>query len=170
MLLKKGLKFNSKWFEGITEIVAIHEETNTLSVEIFRSEENHHSEDWILSHTLTGFENGDYTLIEIYESHSECCFVSDCALFDLMGEFAVKAFPEAGSIEHLKKLKYEADEAIQAPKDIIEYSDCLLALFSAAYKAGFSYNQLIEASKSKFEILKSRKWEKLPDGTYQHYK
>lgn len=94
--------------------------------------------------------------------------VSGSALFSLMGEFAVKTFPEAGSIEHLKKLKIEADEAIQDPKDIIEYSDCLLALFGAAYKAGFSYNQLIEASQSKFEIVKTRKWKKLSDGTYQH--
>ena len=94
--------------------------------------------------------------------------VSGSALFDFMGQFAVKTFPDAGSIEHLKKLKIEADEAIEEPKDIIEYADCLLALFGAAYKAGFSYNQLIEASKTKFEIVKSRKWEKLSDGTYQH--
>lgn len=94
--------------------------------------------------------------------------VSGSALFDLMGQFAVKTFPDAGSVEHLKKLKIEADEAIQDPKDIIEYSDCLLALFGAAYKAGFTYDQLIESSKSKFEIVKTRKWEKLSDGTYQH--
>lgn len=94
--------------------------------------------------------------------------VSGSALFELMGIFAVKTFPDAGSVEHLKKLKIEADEAIQDPKDILEYSDCLLALFGAAYKAGFTYNQLIESSKSKFEIVKSRKWEKLSDGTYQH--
>lgn len=84
MKIRKGLKFKSKWFEGITEIVEIHEETNTLSVEIFRSEENHHSEDWVLSHTLVGFGNGDYTLIQICESHSDCCFVQDDLKF---GEF-----------------------------------------------------------------------------------
>lgn len=90
-------------------------------------------------------------------------------LFNNMGRFAVKEFPEAGSIEHLKKLKQEADEAIEKPNDLEEYADILLALFGAAYKAGFTYEQLLKASKSKFEVVQKRKWIKLPDGTYQHY-
>lgn len=37
MELKIGLKFTSKWFEGITEILAINEDENTLDVEINRA-------------------------------------------------------------------------------------------------------------------------------------
>ena len=90
------------------------------------------------------------------------------ALFDAMGKFAVEKFPDAGSIEHLKKLKHEADEAIAEPQDLTEYADILLALFGAAYKAGFTYEQLLEASEGKFDIIQKRNWAKLPDGTYQH--
>lgn len=102
------------------------------------------------------------------EKDLRVCSVNGSVLFQSMGEFAYKAFPDATSIEHLKKLKIEADEAIEEPKNIFEYSDCLLALFGAAHKAGFSYDQLLEASQSKFEIVKTRNWEKLSDGTYQH--
>jgi hypothetical protein len=90
------------------------------------------------------------------------------ALFDAMGKFAVEKFPDARSIEHLKKLKHEADEAIAEPQNLVEYADILLALFGAAYKAGFTYEQLLEASEGKFEIVQKRTWIRLADGTYQH--
>ena len=94
--------------------------------------------------------------------------VKGSALFDAMGKFAVEKFPDAGSIEHLKKLKHEADEAIAEPKNLVEYADILLALFGAAYKAGFTYEQLLEASEGKFKIVQKRNWKRLEDGTYQH--
>ena len=94
--------------------------------------------------------------------------VNGSALFYVMGKFAIEKFPDAGSIEHLKKLKHEADEAIADPQDIVEYADILLALFGAAYKAGFTYEQLLEAGEDKFKIVQKRKWERLADGTYQH--
>ena len=94
--------------------------------------------------------------------------VKGSALFNAMGKFAVEQFPDAGSIEHLKKLKHEADEAIAEPQNLVEYADCLLALFGAAYKAGFTYEDLLKASEGKFEIVKKRNWKRLDDGTYQH--
>ena len=94
--------------------------------------------------------------------------VKSGALFDAMGKFAVEKFPDAGSIEHLKKLKHEADEAIAEPQNLVEYADILLALFGAAYKAGFTYEQLLEASEGKFEIVQKRTWIRVDDGTYQH--
>ena len=72
--------------------------------------------------------------------------------------------------DHINKLKIEADEILSDPGDLFEYSDCLLALFAAAYKAGFTYENIEDASRIKLEILKSRKWGKLDDGTYQHIK
>ena len=91
-----------------------------------------------------------------------------CALFDAMGKFATEKFPDVGSIEHLKKLKHEADEAIAEPQNLVEYADCLLALFGAVYKAGFTYEDLLKASEDKLEIVKKRNWKRLSDGTYQH--
>lgn len=91
-------------------------------------------------------------------------------LFTAIGTFSVKAFPTAKSIEHLKKLKHEADEAIEQPSDISEYADCIVALFAAAYKAGISANDLLHASNDKLEKIRNLKWTILPDGTYQSVK
>lgn len=101
------------------------------------------------------------------KDNNGCTMLADM-LFDQMGIFAKERFPNAGSIEHLLKLKQEADEAIKSPKDITEYADCLLALFGAAHKAGFTFKQLLFASNQKFKVVKQRKWERLEDGTYQH--
>lgn len=90
------------------------------------------------------------------------------SLYSEMGEFAKLAFPDAGAIQHLIKLKNEADEAIAAPHDSIEYADCLLCLFGAAYKAGFTYERLLSIAKAKLDVAKERKWERQSDGTYQH--
>lgn len=89
-------------------------------------------------------------------------------LYEQMGKFSIETFPEADSIDHLKKLQSETIEAIQAPKDIYEYADCLLCIFGAAYKAGFSYGELKLAIETKLYINQNRNWEKLEDGTYQH--
>lgn len=86
-----------------------------------------------------------------------------------MGEFSVEIFHDALSEDHLLKLQHEAEEAITEPNDIYEYADCILALFAAAYKAGFTFEQFQQATEDKFEILKTRKWKKKEDGTYQHY-
>lgn len=85
-----------------------------------------------------------------------------------MGIFSIAAFPDADSYEHLVKL---ADEAIEAQVDadnIEEYADCLLVLFGASFKAGFSWQDLFSAAKEKFTTLKTREWVKQRDGTYQH--
>jgi len=89
-------------------------------------------------------------------------------IYEKMGKFAVDVFYDSTSIGHLKKMKDEADEAIENPDDIFEYADCMLALFAAAYKSGFSFEDISNATKEKFEILKTRKWTKDSDGTYQH--
>ena len=60
MELTKGLKFKSKWFEGITEILYIDKDNNTIDVEIHRASGHNHSEEWNLQHTIYGFERGDY--------------------------------------------------------------------------------------------------------------
>ena len=91
-------------------------------------------------------------------------------LYNKMGEFSVNVFNENNAIDHINKLKDEADEIIDNPSDIFEYADCFLCLYASAYKAGFSYDEIMMACKDKFEILKNRKWELLPSGMYQHIK
>jgi hypothetical protein len=95
---------------------------------------------------------------------------SDEELYNIFGEWTVKTFPDAGSVEHLKKLIIETYEAINDPFDISEYADCLGAIFGASFKAKFSYKQLMTAFREKFEINKTRKWEKKSNGMYQHIK
>lgn len=63
MELKIGMKFTSKWFVGITEILDINKDENTLDVEIHRASGHNHSEEWNLQHTIWGFEQGDYQLL-----------------------------------------------------------------------------------------------------------
>ena len=87
-----------------------------------------------------------------------------------MGKFSVEVFIENDSIDHITKLKEEADEIIENPSDIFEYADCFLCLYASAYKAGFTHDEIVKACEDKFEILKQRKWEKLSNGMYQHIK
>lgn len=89
-------------------------------------------------------------------------------LYNEFGEWIKIVFPDATAKEHILKLKIEADELIENITDKYEYADCILALFGAAYKSGLSYEVLINAIKSKFEINKNRTWRRLEDGTYQH--
>ena len=89
-------------------------------------------------------------------------------IYNKMGEFSIQFLGDATPREHLLKMKNEADEAMDALDDIFEYADCLLALYAAAYKSGFTFKELRDASDKKIEIIKLRKWEKIDDGTYQH--
>lgn len=89
-------------------------------------------------------------------------------LFNEISSFAKDVFPNATNIEHLTKLKNEAQEAIETPEDIEEYADCLIALFGACQKSKFSFEQLYDAASKKMIINRSRTWVKQKDGTYQH--
>jgi hypothetical protein len=89
-------------------------------------------------------------------------------VFIRMDEFARKTFPKATAEHHILKLKQEVDEVLQDPTNPIEYADCLLALFGAAAKAGFTFDDLIKHSIEKLNVVKSREWEEMSDGTFQH--
>lgn len=90
------------------------------------------------------------------------------ALYEEIGAWSKNAFPDANSIDHLQKLKHEAQEAKETPYKIEEYADCMIALLAAAWKADIAFFELIEAVESKLEVNKKRNWKKLSDGTYQH--
>ena len=89
-------------------------------------------------------------------------------LYDLIGKWVHDQFPKAGAKEHLLKMRQEADEAIERPKDIIELADCLICLLGAANKNGFCLEELIEATHDKLFINKQRTWHENKDGTHQH--
>lgn len=91
-------------------------------------------------------------------------------LYEFIGMLSHKLFPKAGAVEHLLKLKQEANEAINDPKDLEEYADCAFALIAALNKAGFTYKQFIEALYKKSIINENRIWQQMPDGTHQHIK
>jgi len=91
-------------------------------------------------------------------------------LFISIKEWSEKTFPDAVSTDHLRKLKQEVDEAINDPNDILEYSDCLIALLASVNRSGFTFDDLIKATHRKLKINKGRKWIKNLDGTHQHLK
>lgn len=64
MELEIGMKFRSKWFDGITEILSINKQLSTLEVQISRETGHSHTEEWVLHHTIWGFERGEYLLIK----------------------------------------------------------------------------------------------------------
>lgn len=92
------------------------------------------------------------------------------SLFKRIGLWSSITFPDARAVDHIKKLKAEADEVIQSPDSIGEYADCMIALFAAAFRAGFSLEGLIDACRRKADINDLRGWRKNPDGTFQHIK
>ena len=92
---------------------------------------------------------------------------SDCDLYEEIVDWSQETFgnnSERGPIGPLKHLIKEAGEAIEAPKDILEYADCQILVWDAAARAGFSYDELIAAVTAKFAMLKHREYPKTSDG------
>ena len=89
-------------------------------------------------------------------------------LYEEIGTWCKNAFPDSNSIDHLQKLKNEAEEAKETPYKIEEYADCMIALLAGAWKADIAFFELVEAVGRKMEVNKKRDWKRLSDGTYQH--
>jgi hypothetical protein len=67
---------------------------------------------------------------------------------------------ERGPVGPLKHLQKEAAEAIESPKDVLEFADCLLLTLDATRRAGFTLDELVAASWKKLEINKARTYAK----------
>jgi hypothetical protein len=63
-----------------------------------------------------------------------------------------------GPVGPLKHLEKEAREAIENPKDIKEYADCLILICDASRRAGFSILDVVLAAQNKMEENVKRKW------------
>ena len=61
-------------------------------------------------------------------------------------------------------LKDEIQELLDAPDDTMEWADCTLLLLDAAWRKGYSLEDLIDFSIKKLEINKKRKWKQLDNG------
>jgi predicted house-cleaning noncanonical NTP pyrophosphatase (MazG superfamily) len=89
-------------------------------------------------------------------------------LFREHGQWTMETFPGHTLIGHINKLKTECDEIMESPNDVMEFADVLLAFMSMANAAGFDPREILTAAEIKLNINRSRKWRKLPDGSYQH--
>ena len=67
-------------------------------------------------------------------------------------------------------LKDEICELLAAPDDQMEWADCTLLLLDAAWRKGYSLEDLIDFSIEKLEINKKRKWKVSEKGYFKHIK
>lgn len=80
------------------------------------------------------------------------------------------ASPARGPDGALKHLKREVQEAMKKPKDLIEYADMMHLVFDACRRAGYNYDDLVDACYAKLALnVKGRTWGK-PDaeGVCEH--
>lgn len=79
-------------------------------------------------------------------------------------EWSIKNFGdrnERGPVGPLKHLSKEALEAAEAPRDIMEFADCMFLMLDAMYRAGHTSEDLDRAMAAKLEILETRVYRKV---------
>lgn len=81
-------------------------------------------------------------------------------------------FPGSTADDHLEKLRQELVEVKDAPKSkrLIEYADVFLCFVAAMEEDDFNAADLDAAVDYKLAVNRTRKWERMPDGTFQHVK
>ena len=70
-------------------------------------------------------------------------------------------------VDHLQKIQEELDELVAAPTDPAEIADVMLGLLVHASKHGID---VMSAAVAKFEIVKTRTYQKTADGCCRHVK
>ena len=74
-----------------------------------------------------------------------------------------------GPLGPLKHLAKEALEAQANPADLEEYADCLFLVIDSCWRAGFTFDELLEACWRKLEKNKARVWSVgSPDEPVEH--
>ena len=89
-------------------------------------------------------------------------------LFLEVAETAFTVFADATAVQHLQKLKTEAQETIEQPDNVEEYADCLIALLGAAAKQGIRPKELMDAAINKNYLNRAKRTWAKKDGMYQH--
>lgn len=98
-------------------------------------------------------------------------------LFETQRDWSYDTFGDQGfrgPYSSLVHLKDEVDEVIAAPDDLEEYADCMILLMDAAWRAGFTADELLTAVQYKTIKNKHRTWPSLdqqsPDKPTGHVK
>lgn len=101
MELTIGMKFTSKWFEGITEILAINKDENSIVVEISREGGHSHQENWNMEHTIWGFQRGEYLQVNPEVNYCDCnVAITNC----LLNGFCIKCKKKVSNpLSHLNR-------------------------------------------------------------------
>jgi hypothetical protein len=69
-----------------------------------------------------------------------------------------------------RKLQEEAGEWADAPGDLEEMADCLLALVIGVAASGHTADDLLEAARAKIALCRRRKWVETEAGVFRHVK
>ncbi len=72
--------------------------------------------------------------------------------------------PQRGPEGALKHLAKEVQEVIEDPTNLIEYADCLFLIFDSCRRAGFTFDELLDAAFYKLAVNKRRKWNVAKEG------
>lgn len=71
---------------------------------------------------------------------------------------------EIGPVGPMKHLMKEAQEAVDAVNDPVEYADCLLLLLDGIRRAGLTLEQVVASAHEKMKINELRTWPAPEDG------
>lgn len=69
-----------------------------------------------------------------------------------------KQFPNRDTASICAHLRKETYEVLEAPKDVMEYADCMMLLLDAASYNGVRSSDIVRACYEKLAINKDRKW------------
>jgi hypothetical protein len=70
-----------------------------------------------------------------------------------------------GPLHHLQE---EVKELIDNPEDEMEWADCFLLLLDAAWRKGYSVDDLTRFGIEKLKINQTRTWKKSENNVYKH--
>lgn len=70
-----------------------------------------------------------------------------------------------GPLYHLQE---EVKELIENPNDEMEWADCFLLILDAAWRKGYTIDDLTKFANIKLEINKKRIWKKTENDVYKH--
>jgi hypothetical protein len=88
-------------------------------------------------------------------------------------QFSVTTFgsrEERSCVYPLRHLAKEVQELLANPDDEMEWADCWLLFMDAAFRKGYSVDDLVNFGLQKLEINRNRTWEKQSNGVYFHKK
>lgn len=79
-------------------------------------------------------------------------------LQDKIAAWSIPTFPQQSVESKIEHLRRELDELAESPTDVGEFADCFMLLMDTARIAGFSMNEILEATECKLWVNMQRKW------------